>query len=97
MKRLTPRLRDCGTQVQPGGGEWMPVFTLAGFEVWIVHYTCGHGQTFQFRCGSSVGCTFIDTAWGLMRGGKRFICPRCACDKDAVAVWAWINDVRQLR
>jgi len=75
----------------------MPVFTLAGFEVWVVHYTCGHGQALQFPQGNGNGGMFINTARGLMRDSKRFICPSCACNKDASVVWAWIDDVRRLR
>ena len=93
---LVPQQRECRIRVLPGDGEWAPVFTLEGFEVWIIRYTCGHGQALQFRSGSR-SYVFIDTAVGQMRAGKRFICTCCTFSLDGPGVWARIADVRQLR
>jgi hypothetical protein len=61
----------------PPGGEWLPIFTLEGFEVWIIRYDCGHGQVIQFREASHTGKSFILAAAGQMEEGRWFWCMRC--------------------
>jgi hypothetical protein len=74
VKFLGPANR---TQVQPGSGRWLPVFTLAGFESWIIRYGCGHGQIIQFREDWQAGTDMIRAAKGQLGERRAFYCMSC--------------------
>ena len=77
MKGLAPHLHGVSRQVVGRDGDWMPIYRIGDFEVWVIRYACGHSQLLRLREHSRYGQQILREAWGRMQERKRFACVHC--------------------